>query len=127
MTTNEIMNTIRENANKRVYNTYVNVFAIRSDCGEYSPGDYMRDSLSMDDGEPMCQLDGTCGTIIDSGIYRDYNDLSDEELVINIEKAISHNAKYLSGTQCLIMGMSNGSGDDDHEVVVEDAIFCGWL
>lgn len=122
MTTQQIAEIIRNNSKQ--------IFAIRADDGEHSDGDYMTNSQQTYDDMDAYELEGTCGTEINPGIYRDYADLSDDELLTNITKAIEYNKRYTLATgrpQCLIMGTGCQKGEDDNETIIVDAVFMGWL
>lgn len=124
MTREELIKTIDESGYE-----YIGIRHLEDD-EEYAVGDFLRNSYdwnyeydcsSYHTDEPV-ELPGTCA--YHTGIRTGWDD--EEELAEKLDKAIFGSSCY-SGKAVIIGGNRSEWGNDEHEIIIEDAVVIAIL
>lgn len=124
MTREELIKAIDESGYE-----YIGIRHLEDD-EEYAVGDFLRNSYdwdyeydcsSYDTDEPV-ELPGSCA--YHTGIQAGWDD--EEEIAEKLDKAIAGSSCY-SGKAVIIGGNRSEWGNDDHEIIIEDAVVIAIL
>ena len=95
-------------------------FGIRADDRLFSVGEYLPNSFNQfDEVEPeeWEEINGTCAT----GFGYIWFD-GEQDDVSEVEKALRINSQYIGDHQYLIAGNSREYGNDEAEIIIQDAV-----